>query len=404
MEVFFDSSEIEISGEILEFEGVFDDVVEFEFGAVLVAVGFGEGVLVAGGCEFEPALEFGCSGAGVLEFHFGGEVPDELVFLGADGADAVVVRAVVDPFGGHDAVDVFLVALFSGEDGKEAFAREGRGWGASGCFDEGGEEVEVLDHGGVGGAGFYFSGPAGDEGGLEAVVVAGPFGEGEAAALLGGDDEEGVISEVVFFDEVHRLADLGIEVGDLGEVAAHTLASYRGVDEVRGKLYFVGGVAGAVAFVPGGVWFVGAEEETEGLFRGGLFRDEGAHFLEFGVLSAGDFFPVEDFSGGDVGFAGLGDGVVEGGEVLHDAFGGGWDEGVVGVSSAEDGGEAGVYVVSGGGAHGGGLEAAGEAHALGGKLVDVWGMGLSSVAAEVAEGAVVGDDEDDVGLCCAKKL
>ncbi|MFT6182034.1 MAG: hypothetical protein ACJA1W_004405, partial [Akkermansiaceae bacterium] len=55
---------------------------------------------------------------------------------------------------------------------------------------------------------------------------------------------------MVFFDEVHRLADLGIEVGDLGEVAAHTLASYRGVDEVRGKLYFVGGVAGAVAFVP----------------------------------------------------------------------------------------------------------------------------------------------------------
>jgi len=71
---------------------------------------------------------------------------------------------------------------------------------------------------------------------------------------------------------------------------------------------------------------------------------------------------------------------------------------VVGVGSASHGWEAGVDVVSGGRAHRSRLKRAGEAHALGGKRVDVRCVGLPSVAAQVAEGAIVRDDEDDVGF------
>ena len=63
----------------------------------------------------------------------------------------------------------------------------------------------------------------------------------------------------MLFDEIHGLADLRIEVGDLGEVAGEAVAGFGSVNEVRGKLYFVGGVAVAVAFVPRGVWFIRAE-------------------------------------------------------------------------------------------------------------------------------------------------
>ncbi len=398
VKVFLDVGEVGGFGQVLEFERIFDDVVEFEFGAVLVALGFGEGVLVTGRGEFEPASELWGGGAGVFKFHFRGEVPDEFVFPGPDGADAVVRGAIVDALGGHDSVDVGFVILFSRENGEEAFSAEGFGSGASGGFDEGWKDVEVLDHGGIGGAGFDLSGPAGDESGLEAVVVAGPFGEGEGAALFGGDDEEGVVGESIFFDEVHRLADLGIKVGDFGEIAAHPVACFRGVDEVGWKLHFVGRIAGGIALVPRGVGFIGAEEEAEWFLFGGLFFDEGADLIEFGILAAGDLLPIEDLSGRDVGFSALGDSVAEAGEVLDDAFCFGSDEGVVWVGAAQDGREAGVDVVPGGGTHRGGLETAGEAHPLGGEFVDVGGVGLSTIATEVAESAVVCDDEDDVGF------
>ena len=97
-----------------------------------------------------------------------------------------------------------------------------------------------------------------------------------------------------------------------------------------------------------------------------------------------------------MGLAALSDGVVESGEVLHDAFGARCDEGVVGIGSANHGRETGVDVVPGGGAHRSGLKTTGEAHALGGKLVDVGGVGLAAVAAEIAVGAIVRDDENDI--------
>jgi len=297
MEVFFKVGTFGIVGEIAEFEGIFLDVEEFKLGAVLVAARLGEGVGITGGGKGEPALKLRSGGAGVLEFDFGSEVPDEFVFLGANRADAVVFGAVVDTFGGHDTVDVFLVALLSGEDGEEALPSEIGGWGPACSFDESREEIEILDHGRIDRAGFDCARPAGDEAGLEAIVVAGPFGEGEGAPLLGGHDEEGVIGEAVFLDEVHRLANLGVEVSDLSEVAAHAIASFRGVDEVGREFNFLDGIARTISEVPRGVGFVGAEKEAEGLLFGGLFFDERADLWEVRVLAARDFLPTEDLGG-----------------------------------------------------------------------------------------------------------
>ncbi len=122
---------------------------------------------------------------------------------------------------------------------------------AAGRFDPGGKEVDVFDHGGVGGAGFDLARPAGDEAGLEAAVVTGPLSEGHGAALFAGDDEERVVGEFVFFEKLHRLANLTVVVGDLGKVAGHGVADGGGVDEVGRELNVGWRVAGGVAFVPG---------------------------------------------------------------------------------------------------------------------------------------------------------
>ena len=57
-----------------------------------------------------------------------------------------------------------------------------------------------------------------------------------------------------------------------------------------------------------------------------------------------------------------------------------------------------VDIMARGRAHRGGLEAAGEPHALGGQLIYVRGLGLPAVTADVAEGTVVRNDEDEVWL------
>ena len=48
--------------------------------------------------------------------------------------------------------------------------------------------------------------------------------------------------------------------------------------------------------------------------------------------------------------------------------------------------------------HGGGLETTGEAHAFPGQLINVGGVGLAAIATDVSKGAVIGNDEKDVGL------
>ena len=97
-------------------------------------------------------------------------------------------------------------------------------------------------------------------------------------------------------------------------------------------------------------------------------------------------------------FTALGDGVAEFGEILYYAFCFGCDEGVVWIGTTYDRRKARVNIVPGGRTHWRGLEAAGKAHALAGEFVDVGSVGLPPVAPEVAEGTIVGDNKDDVGL------
>jgi hypothetical protein len=44
------------------------------------------------------------------------------------------------------------------------------------------------------------------------------------------------------------------------------------------------------------------------------------------------------------------------------------------------------------------LKATGEAHTLVRELIDIGGVGLATVAAKVPECAVIGNDEDNIGL------
>ncbi len=81
---------------------------------------------------------------------------------------------------------------------------------------------------------------------------------------------------------------------------------------------------------------------------------------------------------------------------MDDALGVSVGEGVVWVGAGFEGGLAGVDIVAGRRAGGGGLEAVGEAHAFLGESVDARGDRLSAVAADVEVAQVVGQDEDEV--------
>ena len=147
------------------------------------------------------------------------------------------------------------------------------------------------------------------------------------------------------------------------------------------------------------MWFVGAEEEAEGLLLFRAILHEGIDFVEVGVFTVGDLFPRENLARRDVGLAALGDAVAQGFEILDDALGVIFDVGVVGVGATGDGIKSGVDVVPGRRAHWCCLETTGEAHSFAGELIDIGSVGLAAVASEITEGAIVGDDKDDVGFC-----
>ena len=190
-----------------------------------------------------PTLKLGALNAGVHELGLGGEIPDEFEILRANGTDAVVGGAIVNATGGHDSVDVVFVRFFAGEDGEEALSLQGGIGRSAGCFDPGGKKIDVFHHRRIDRAGFDLAGPAGDEGGLQAAVVASPLGEGECASLFAGDNDEGVVRELVFFEKLYRLTDLAVVIGDLCKIAGHAIAGFRSVDEVRREFYFGGGIA-----------------------------------------------------------------------------------------------------------------------------------------------------------------
>ena len=83
---------------------------------------------------------------------------------------------------------------------------------------------------------------------------------------------------------------------------------------------------------------------------------------------------------------------------MDHALGAVLDKGMVGVGAALYRVKAGVNIVPRGRAHGGSLETTGEAYAFLGQLINVGGMGLAAVTTDVPKGAVIGNDEKDIGL------
>ena len=179
-----------VGDEVLGFTGVGFEVVELEVGQ-------------AGGVVFAGAWGAPAAGAGAE-----GEFP----FAVADG------EAAVDGLADEAGADGLGVgAEEGGEEADAVFA----GGGGEGDFEEVGEgvdEVELADELVADGSGFHFGGPAGDEGDamaafvevgfVAAVDVAGVVIGGEefvdvcsgGAAVVGGEDDEGVFGDAVLFE------------------------------------------------------------------------------------------------------------------------------------------------------------------------------------------------------------
>ncbi len=206
-----------------------------------------------------------------------------------------MVGRVDDASGGHFGKDVaFALFSVSGEERHEALAVEDRGGLAAGRFDEGGDDIGVFDERVVDRAGCDFAGPADDEAGMKPGVVEGPFGEGEAGALLGGGDEERVVGDFVFVDEVESLANLTVEVGDLCQIAGHGVARFGRIHKSERQLDLIERILAGVAFVPGSVWLVGSEEKTEGRVGFATAGDERFDGFEVWIGAIAQVFEGED--------------------------------------------------------------------------------------------------------------
>ena len=340
------------------------------------------------------------------------------------------------------------------EEGDEAFAVLGLAgrWLGGGDFDQGGVEVDVDGGDAAGGGGLGDAGPADDEGDAGAAFVEAAFAAAEGgvvgdvtaffheafahvtadAAVVAGEDEDGVFAELEFVEFGHDAADTFVDAGDHGGVNGVVVtADSRFCFEFFDEFLFglVGGVDAEVGQVEeeGGVFF--ALDEVEG-FVGeevgevGVFGDVGLGVgLEVDVFAIGDEGLVEAAVAGVVatafaevpfaehgggvtgGFEGLGeDGDVEGeaGDVFGGAEGAGLPVEAVDAADGVDAGAGAVLAAHEGGA--GGLAVlrvvvAGEFESLGSEFVDVRGLVVGAAeGAGVGVAEVVGHDEDDVGL------
>ena len=183
---------------------------------------------------------------------------------------------------------------------------------------------------------------------MESRVIEGPFCEREARALFGRGDEERVGGEFVAIDQVERLADLSVEVGRFGQVAAHGVTGFRSIDERLGQRDRFGGIAAGVALVPRGVWLVGGDEEAEGRSAGGAVCYEGFDGLEVGAVAFAQVFEREDGGWLDMRLAAEGYAVAEGLQVVDNAGRFRIGKGVIWVGARLERRLSRVYIVAGG--------------------------------------------------------
>lgn len=214
---------------------------------------FGEGREVLA-LVFLVGQVLGFGGVGMVVVEFGG---DELVgifvspfhvsvLVGADGAAHGPVAAGVLGEGGVLAVPVFLRRIL--HEGDEGIAFELGGEGELGELGEGGVEVDEF------GEAVGFRGDdvwsGNDEGDAGAPFEVGHFGPGsvfaEVPAVVGGEDDDGVVGEAFFFEGVEEAAHLGVDVRDAGKVGVA-----EGDDEVVVEDALVGDVVIAAEFEAG---------------------------------------------------------------------------------------------------------------------------------------------------------
>ena len=382
--------------------------------------------------EFPVAVDDGGDGGGAPSVGAGAEVAGEVL---EDGG----------AFQGRGGVF---------EEGDEAFAvlwliSGGLG---GGDFDQGGVEIDVDGRDAAGRAGFGDAGPADDEGDAGAAFVEAAFAAAEGgvvgdvaaffheafafvaadAAVVAGEDEDGVVAEVEFIKLGHDATDAFVDAGDHGGVDRVVvtgdaglgfeflyeffLGLIGGVDTEVGEVEEEGGVFFALDEVDG---FVGEEVSEVGVFGDVGFGvglevdvfaigDEGFVEAAFAGVMAAAFaeVPFAEHGGGVTGgFEGLGeDGDVEGeaGDVIGGAEGAGLPVEAVDAADGVDAGAGTVLAAHEGGAGGLavlGVVMASEFEALGSEFVDVGGFVVGAAeGAGVGVAEVICHDEDDVGL------
>lgn len=230
-----------VFGEVGFFQGVGLEIEEFFVDGLFPFDGGSEAVGVVGGhgggdlveglfCDAGPAV------AGVLK------VADVFEAGAAEGFDAGVTEVVgPEVFGEGEVADLGDLLL---EEGLEGFALHGGGDGGSGVVEEGWGDVDGLDEGPFA-AWFFDPWIVNDEGNREAgFVVEGFAAEAvvtEEEAVIGGEDDEGVVSDFEFGEFCSDLADEAVDTGDGLVLADHALAvGFAGVDVVVSALAELG--------------------------------------------------------------------------------------------------------------------------------------------------------------------
>ena len=172
---------------------------------------------VEGGCEAwvqgDQVLCFAYVVVEVVELDLARfESLDQLPVAHADDAGGGLAAGEVV---GKVPVDGVAVEVFgTGEEGHEAGAVDGRGGFGAGQVGEGREEVDGEDGLGARRAGVDEAGHAGDEGDADAALIehalaAAEWGVGcdGVAAVVGGEEDQGVLGEVELFEEGGEAAD-----------------------------------------------------------------------------------------------------------------------------------------------------------------------------------------------------
>ena len=144
--------------------------------------------------------------------------------------------------------------------------------------------------------------------------------------------------------------------------------------------------------------FVGTGKQAERSLILATFPQELVNDLHVRVVLISRVFEGEDGAWLNVSFATKGYPVTEWFQVVHDAPGPSFHEGVVRVRSTLDRVDARVNVVPCGRTHGGSLEAASKTHTLACEGIDIGSMSLSPVAANVTVGAIIRNDEQEIRL------